>query len=437
MRHLIAGLILAISILSSVGRADNRAYVVNNLAETLSMIDLETGAVDNQAAILGETPNQAVVYDGYLYVVNSVSANILKFDKETLQLTADIPLPIGSNPYFADFHGNYGYVTGWVSGKVYRVNLASNTVDREVETGRYPEGILYDGGRIYVTRTNFNPNDFSYGQGDIAVINASSFEIEGYHNVGINPQWISKSPDDRLHVVCTGNYVNIEGSVHIYDLASGQMVDTVAIGGQPGQLAISALGIGYLAAGGWFESGMIFSYDIFSGQVLRGPSNPISAGLGVTSVGVDGRGFIYSCDFGDDTVTKLDPSGQIIRGFGLGDGPISIAIDDDVVIGTDPEDITELPDKPTLMENYPNPFNGGTVIAYRGAKGWNEDSFIEIYDIGGKLIIKLKSETLAAPGMVYWDGRGRDSEFCPSGVYFARISDRGNGSKVLKMTILR
>ncbi len=437
---------LALSMLlliSSPVFAQRQAYVVNNLAETLSLIDLEEETVENHIVVLGETPNQVVYHDDYLYVVNSISADVQKIDQHTHQPVADIYLPIGSNPYFIAFGQDYGYVTGWVSGKVYEIDLSSNDVSRELEIGGYPEGIIFDDGRLYVTQTYFNPDDFSYGQGKIAIIDATAFRLEGQVDVGKNPQWISRAPDGRLHIVCTGNYFDVEGSVYIFDPVSEAVVDSILIGGQPANLAISPPGMGFLAAGGWIDDGYIYSYDIQSGDIIRGPSNPIIAGLGVTCVAVDSLGFIYSCDFGDDTVSKLSPSGEMLGSFNMGDGPISITIVDNAIIGTEPEENIVLPDKPGLLGNYPNPFNSGTLIRYELPSADMAPSTVEIYDSMGRRVKSLRLETGDRRGLVYWDGTDDTGGECASGSYFALLAgthsseDEMSSAVAVKMTMIR
>lgn len=424
---------LALSLLlliSSSAFAQRQAYVVNNLAETLSLIDLESEAVENHIVVLGETPNQVVYHDDYLYVVNSISANVLKIDRLTHQPVADIYLPIGSNPYFIAFGENYGYVTGWVSGKIYEIDLSTNQLDRELEIGGYPEGILLADGLLYVTQTYFNPDDFSYGQGKIAIVDPAAFALERQVDVGTNPQWISRARDGRLHIVCTGNYVDVEGSVYIYDPVSETVVDSVMIGGQPASLAISPQGVGYLAAGGWIDHGYIYSYDIQSGDIIRGPSNPILSGLGVTWMAVDSLGFVYSCNFGDDTVSKLSPSGEMLGSFNMGDGPISITIVDDATIGIEPEENVILPDRTGFLSNYPNPFNSGTVIRYELPSTHMAPLTVEIYDLMGRRVKLFRLETGDRRGLVYWDGTDDTGEECASGSYFARLAGTYSSEKM-------
>ena len=406
--------------------AQREAYVVNAFAETLSKIDLETGSVENHIMNLGDVPNQAIFHDGYLYVVNSVSADVMKIDPASRQVVADIYLPIGSNPYYASVSDDYCFVTGFVSGAVYRIDLLTNTVDDQIELGEYPEGILYDNGYVYVTQTAFNPDDFSYGQGKITVLNALTLANEGQFNIGRNPQWISRARDGRLHIVCTGSYAEMSGSVYIFDPVSRVIEDSILIGGQPANLAISPLGLGYLAAGGWFDRGLVYAYDVETGDIINGSDNPIYAGLGVTCVAVDSLGYLYTCDMGDDTVTKLSPSGNYIGEYAVGDGPIFMVIVDDAIVGVDPENENHSPDKMAILDNFPNPFNGGTIIRYRISPDDIRPVTIEIYDCLGRLIKFLVPGTVGTSGSVHWDGSDNAGRDCASGLYFARIQ---NGSK--------
>ncbi|MEE9553555.1 MAG: hypothetical protein V3W18_04585 [candidate division Zixibacteria bacterium] len=440
MRKLV--LILTLS-LTSISYAQRQAYVVNSLAETLSFIDLETGSVENHIVTLGEAPNQAVYHGGYIYVVNSISADIMKIEPENRQIAADIYLPIGSNPYFMAFSDDYCFVTGFVSGDIYKIDLSSNEIVDETSIGGYPEGILYHDGYVYVTQTYFNPNDYSYGQGKITVLNAETLANEGQYDIGTNPQWISGSSDGDLHIVCTGNYFDIFGAVYIFDPVSRTVIDSVNIGGMPANMAISPEGIGYLAAGGWSDQGLVFAYDIESGEIINGPDNPIFSGLGVTWVAVDSLGFLYSCDMGDDTISRFTPSGELLESYGLGDGPVAMTILDDIIVNTDPEPPVLPPDDFVILSNYPNPFNSGTTIAYEISDKTLTGLRIDIFDGLGRLVKSIDPGTDAIREMVIWDGTDNSGGECPSGLYFARISIRDFGRKQanfvssLKITLLK
>ncbi len=85
------------------------------------------------------------------------------------------------------------------------------------------------------------------------------------------------------------------------------------------------------------------------------------------------------------------------------------------VIGIEPVS-TEIPEKFSLKQNFPNPFNPVTVINFDISK--NSFVSLKVYDITGKEISFLVSEEMK-PGKykVNWDASG-----FPSGVYFCRMT---------------
>jgi len=262
-------------------------------------------------------------------------------------------------------------------------------------------------------------------------------------NVGVFPKWGSRTPDGRLHIVCTGNYADIEGSIYIFDPLAGEVVDSINIGGQPANLAISPLGMGYLAAGGWSDRGYVYAYDIETLEIINGPDNPILAGLGVTNVAVDSLGFVYTCDMGDDTVSKLSPSGNELGLYSVGDGPVFAAIIDDAVLEAEPGVDSSAPHDLEVLVNYPNPFNAGTMIRYDLPREGFRAEAIEILDILGRRIKSIYPGTADNLRMVYWDGRNDAGDECGSGVYFGRIIGTIDGGATIevesrgKMTLVR
>ena len=72
------------------------------------------------------------------------------------------------------------------------------------------------------------------------------------------------------------------------------------------------------------------------------------------------------------------------------------------------------------MENYPNPFNPVTTIAYQIAEVGNVK--LEVYNVKGQRIRKLriKDEGLRVNSVV-WDGKDDSGKMVGSGVYFCRL----------------
>jgi hypothetical protein len=80
-----------------------------------------------------------------------------------------------------------------------------------------------------------------------------------------------------------------------------------------------------------------------------------------------------------------------------------------------------------LDQNFPNPFNGSTVIRY--TVGINEPvvtgqarTVVEVRSIVGGLVRRLVDEP-AAPGIfsVVWDGRDEEGKWVASGVYYYQL----------------
>ncbi len=88
-------------------------------------------------------------------------------------------------------------------------------------------------------------------------------------------------------------------------------------------------------------------------------------------------------------------------------------------LGVEPPRIT------VVQSNYPNPFNSSTTIVYAVADLGPIPAEIKIiiYDITGRKVRTLVHERKEV-GMhrAIWDGRSDGGQDCPSGVYFARIT---------------
>ncbi len=99
-----------------------------------------------------------------------------------------------------------------------------------------------------------------------------------------------------------------------------------------------------------------------------------------------------------------------------------------------------IPEKTTLLPNYPNPFNPETWIPYQLARGSNV--WITIYDIRGAIVRRLelgyqvegyyRSRSRAA----HWDGRNDVGERVASGIYFYQL-ETDDVSLLRKMMILK
>ena len=100
-------------------------------------------------------------------------------------------------------------------------------------------------------------------------------------------------------------------------------------------------------------------------------------------------------------------------------------------------DITdaEIPKATTLSDNFPNPFNPVTRIAF----GLKEKGHVKmrVYDVSGRLVRVLVDEIREAGAYeVLWDGNNNEGRSTASGIYFCRM-EAADYERTLKMVLLR
>ncbi len=104
----------------------------------------------------------------------------------------------------------------------------------------------------------------------------------------------------------------------------------------------------------------------------------------------------------------------------------------DGVTGDDP---MPLPDATFLAQNFPNPFNPSTTIAF-GLKKQRHVS-LRIYNASGKLVAALINESRpAGTYAAVWNGKGQNGSSAASGVYFYKLL-AGDFEETRKMILLR
>ena len=305
-----------------------RLWVANGLAETASRIILDSGTVSNHLLTLGIVPNQMVVSGNYLLAVNSGENRIQVFNRYTLAELGTIELGPNRNPWnLVMVDSAVGYVTNFVTNTISKFNLISRTVLDEFSVGQSPEGLALARGKIWVCNTGFNPNDFSYGQGEVAIVDPAIDSVVARINVGTNPQAIKNTPDGKLLTVCTGNFGPISGSLYLIDPASQTVSDSILTNGQPSTAAVTYGNMAYLPAGGFVGNGVVYKVNLSNKTVERGPGNPILVGTGATDATYDlDSGYVYVACFSDGTVRKINATDTALATFQVGDGPVSLDI---------------------------------------------------------------------------------------------------------------
>lgn len=312
----------------SVRSVDRMAYVINTSGETLSKINLTSGVVFNNILTLGTDlhcyPNQIVVRGNYAYVIMSGTDEIQIIDLEGETTVNFITTGNGSNPFWMAFvDSQYAYVTNMMNNSLAKVDVISRTVVDEVYVGMSPEGVIIYDAVAYVAITAYDFSIWDWGQGKVVAYDTEGDSVLAEINVGKNPQYLAVDANGLIHVVCTGDYYSAMGQVYRIDPLTNTVVDSMATGGSPGQLTISPDGIAYVAAGGWYGTGYVYSYNSITAELFHGVANPIAVDSGCLMAVAYQDSSCFTGSF-EDYVKPIDSGGSPLASYAVGDGPIHI-----------------------------------------------------------------------------------------------------------------
>ena len=306
-------------------------YVLNGLARTVSKMNLETQQIENDIITVGVVPNRILARGAYVYVVNSTPPGITVIDIKTDEIVQTINLAEGSNPWTMAFVGvNKAYVTNYVANSVSVVDLQSGDLLNTIEVGIAPEGILVVDNIAYVTNTGGFPN---YSPSTVSIIDIETDSVTKTLDVGINPQDLALAPDGNIHVICTGNFASISGKVYIINPFGAPdftpaVVDSVILGGYPGDIQITKNGIAYVPDFGANNSGFLYSYNVFNKEILFDATSPFLVGFGVMNAYYDSKtDELFINNFAADNVQLIDVSNNsVLQTYPFGDGAQDMVI---------------------------------------------------------------------------------------------------------------
>ncbi len=218
---------------AALSRDGRRLYVANRGAASISVVD--TGERRAIATVkVGSSPNGiALTPDGkQLWVANADDGTIQPVDTATLHAGGTIRVGLAPRGIAIAPDGSMLYVSNSNSNTVTPVDLRSGTAGKPIGVGSRPAGIAItpDGKRLYVANNASN---------DVWTIDLSgSGTAFAPIQAGVDPQLIAISPDGRLAYV--SNYAN--SFVTPIDLRSNRALAPIEVGGAPYGVAFTSDG---------------------------------------------------------------------------------------------------------------------------------------------------------------------------------------------------
>ncbi len=306
-------------------------YVINGLAETISIIDPETREIYPDVFQTGMWPNHMVFHRDTLYIVNSGDNAISLVDETGFEPLGEIYIGSRSNPWMIIIKPgtDKAYVPNFAAAEVAVVDLYEQTVLSRIPVGNGPEGGAYADCKVYVCNTAWDYQRFDFDEGTVSVIDTETDTVTTEITVGKNPQSAIAFPEmDEIHIICTGKNGgpgSDDGEIYIVDTSTDTVKKTLFIGGSP---VASAYGIDedrqivYLAG-----VGGLLAYNYKTKTVLNDSSDYIMAGSdeeGDLFSGIvfdEMTGYIYLSFFSEDKILVLDSKDySVVEEIGGSDG---------------------------------------------------------------------------------------------------------------------
>lgn len=316
----------------------------NSNNATLSLInpDIPSQSIDDifqlqNGVRLGDTGQQVVEEDGEMFVAMATSNYLLKLNSAAVEegrlsfvndpdLTAGIRYIAAEDGYvFATFYGGY----------LLKINARTMTIDKKVKTpAANLEGIAIADDKIYVS----DAYEMVYGQGSgsgyvyhdqVLVYSARDLSQLATVTVGVNPNKIVEE-DDRLFVMCLGNYADKGYTAYMIDADNGNKVTLIGDSTEVATYDDKAFFVNSITD--WLTyttTNTFFSYDIKTGRTdnssfLKGaPAELSSATISMVSINPDNgdifigvsyyassNGDLYRFDRLGNYLGKLSSGGQ-------------------------------------------------------------------------------------------------------------------------------
>ena len=160
--------------------------------------------------LLGDTPNDILIYGGKIYISVGGSSTLVITDLEfnfIKQISFDGETINARQPHGLASHNGKIFIACF-DGKLARLDTSTLEIDRIISVGKNPENIAISNGFAYVTNSGgldgiLNPQNFD---STVSVVNLATFTEVKKIVVGKNPFSIGVDERGDIIVGCRGDY---------------------------------------------------------------------------------------------------------------------------------------------------------------------------------------------------------------------------------------
>lgn len=289
---------LAPFLLAAAPAAAGEAWVTEQGSGTLSVIDLDTNAV-NRALEIGGAPAGVAVGPDAVWVVSPETKRLHRIDPETGALTS-LALEGGPFGVAVSPDGRTVYVTDWFGARVHVVR--DGAVVGEIATGESPSGVAAAGGLVVTADRDSDR---------LTLTDAATLEPVATVPVGARPFGVTLDPGTRRAYVANVG----DDTVSVVDLDRAEAIGAVPVGERPYEVAL-ANGRGFVS-NSYGDSVTVFDL------VTLEPLAEIAVGEypeGVEATASGDR--VYVANWFSNSVSVIDTETlEVVEEIAVGDGP--------------------------------------------------------------------------------------------------------------------
>ena len=203
---------------------DQRMYIANQTADTVSIINTATNTVTLSPVGVGDQP-ESLAFDvthHQIYVPNARSNSVSVISTTNNTIVATISVGSWPNGAVLDPLRQQLYVSNWNSANVSVINTANNTVIDTIQVGANPGDAAFDStnNRIYV------PN---YNSGTVSVIDTATNSVLTTMSVGEGPRGAAFDAFNNRVYVANRN----SDTVSVIDTTTNTVIAAIPVGNQP------------------------------------------------------------------------------------------------------------------------------------------------------------------------------------------------------------
>ncbi|MBA3346252.1 MAG: hypothetical protein H0T44_13325 [Gemmatimonadales bacterium] len=337
-----AALLLALSLVASCAETNaplpdpqEVLLVVNRTANTLNIVPVDQPTSMRQVSLggSGATPAGVSARGAIAIVPLGAAAAVAVVDIRQAVLLRRIPLPANSGATgSAIVDDSIAYVANPNLNTVSRVNYETGEIS-DVEVGRYPQGVAFVRGRVFVLNGNLDETGVPAGPSWLTVIEPTtntraaapdSIPLTGPGNAA----FADVGGDGLLYIMSRGGLQEGEGRLSIVDpVARTELASFSGFGLAPGNLASdreSRIFVSSLTEG-------LLEFNADSNTVVRGMKEGVAIPSN-TSVAVDSRRRVYAIESGSCIGNQpgrahiLTPTLEEVGTIVLGACPVATAV---------------------------------------------------------------------------------------------------------------